>query len=1144
MAKRKFLVVAGQSNATAIGDAPTWEDEHPTIALRSPLVTLGRAPQFSEAAPYAELWTMPATFAGGQQTGWLGDGTPASSWQSFDIRGKVVPAVRFLTFYNPTPSYLNLGSGQTVTYPGQGTILAAASGNVLTTSVVWQYNNAGLVLTRLRTGTTHTIQAGWSAPTTVVTVSPPMIPPPEPGEVFSYVPTGGASSTTSEVKLVQRFGGLNDIGTLLDGPPIAAADAPGYHFCEVRKIAKVSGFGPARASCRSRFPFVGQPVIFGVGIIGFVIVTATNTGTETLTMSAPIPVDTVLVFPSLGAGTAPGGITFDSVRYYVVYSVGNDIRVSLTQGGTPVDLTSAHVGLVYVTYALPSGITSGAIYYVTRVGKEDETQSISAFAAGTITASALEHGLMENERIRFAGTPLPPELTAGVDYYVKVTAFNTFSVSATRGGPAIVTSAATGGATFVRQEGSFHFFFSATPGGAEVVLNDTAGNGDATETGTRVQFSQQFRGSLTGMTLRALTGPNAGQSVPLGDIYFDVVNGTSVVKLGSPFVSAPTTGDTYTIEPPKVNGKDVPFHKWAYFLPWCPFEGGAKYHGPFGSAASLAETVGAEIFLELPDAWPQEQVRIAGRAPLTPKLNYGSRYYTEKSNGAQVFLSLTYGGGPIFGTSVVAPPVNASSILLRQEGKTNPYPPGFNYPNHNIVVSGYQPFDGPGLMNAPRMGFAAGLAVSLAEYYGEPINVVQLAVGGTNIGHTDVMPAAYNLSASNWFDVKQLLSWAPTDLNSIFARFLDTLDAAKLAFEAVGDEGECIGIVWVQGEGDASFEELANRYEVNARRLKTAMRQAIKDRGMFSRPTEELRWIDPHCQTTPDAWPFAAIVNAAKDALIAEDPYSATFEQQDLERLSDLNGPTDSVHYSGAGMTELERRAYAAILSIGEGSTEVEIANLALSLIGEPAKVFSLDPAVDQSAQAAECAKFLPIARDTILETYAWSFATKLVNLTETTKDAIRSDWTFAYLLPPDLLSPLEVLPQGSSTDVAAPTELVPAWRAPMASVHPARNGYPYAIEKDAIGRSVLYTNVANARLRYNQRVTAATVVPVKFKLAVARKLAALIAGQFLKGEAGAALAQRLDMGAKMEAGDAAATDANRRQNRPFWPQQGAWDRS
>lgn len=1143
MAKRKFLVVAGQSNATAIGDAPTWEDEHPTIALRSPLVTLGRAPQFSEAAPYAELWTMPATFAGGPQTGWLGDGTAAGKWQSFDIRGKVVPAVRFLTFYNPTPSYLNLGSGQTVTYPGQGSILTVTSGATFTTSVVWQYSNAGLVLTRLRTGTTHTIQAGWSAPTNTVTVSPPMVPPPEPGEVFSYVPTGGTGSTTSEVKLVQRFGGLNDIGTLLDAAPIGAADAPGYHVCEVRKVAKLSGFGPARASCRTRFPFVGQPVIFGVGIIGFVFVTATNTATETLTMSAPIPLDTVLVFPSAASGTAPGGITFDSV-YYVVYSVGNDIRVSLEQGGTPVDLTAAHVGVVYVAYALPSGITSGALYYVTRVGKEDETQTLSAIAAGGFTPSILEHGLIENERVRFAGTPLPPEITAGVDYFVKVTGFNSFSVSATRGGTAIVTSNVGGGATYTREEASFHFFFSATPGGAEVVLNDDPENGDATETGTRVQFPQQFRGSLTGMTLRAITGPNAGQSVPLGDIYFDVVAGKSVVKLGSPFLSLPTAGDTYAIEPPKVNGKDVPFHKWAYFLPWCPFEGGAKYHGPFASSPSLAEGPGVEIFLNLPDAWPQEQVRIAGRAALTPKLNYGKRYYTEKSNGAAVFLSTTYGGSAIFGTTTVAAPTDASSILLRQEGKTNPYPPGFNYPNHNIVVSGYQPFDGPGLMNAPRMGFAAGLAVALAEYYGEPMHVVQLAVGGTNIGHTDVMPAAYNQSASNWFDVKQLLSWAPTDVNSIFARFLDTLDAAKLAFEAVGDEGECVGIVWVQGEGDASFEELANRYEVNARRLKTAMRQAIKDRGMFSRPIEELRWIDPHCQTTPEAWPFAATVNAAKDVLIAEDPYSATFEQQDLERLSDLNGPTDSVHYSGAGMTELERRAYAAFLSIGEGSTDVEIANLALSLIGEPAKVFSLDPTVDQSAQAAECSKFLPIARDSILESFSWSFATKLVDLVETTKDAIRTDWAHAYLLPPDLMAPLEVLPQGSSTESVTPTELVPLWRSPMASVQTARNGYPYVVEKDAIGRTVLFTNIENARLRYNQRVTAATVVPTKFKLAVARKLAALIAGQFLKGEAGAALAQRLDMGARMEAGDAAATDANRRQSRPFWPGQGAWDRS
>lgn len=1139
MAKRKFLVVAGQSNASAIGDSPTWEDEHPTIALRSPLITLGRAPQYSESAPYAELWTMPATFAGGPQTGWLGDGAAAGKWQTFDTRGKTVPAVRFLTFYNPTPSYLNLGVGQTVTYPGHASLLPSDSGARITTSVIWQYDPVGLVLTRLRTGTTHTVQAGWTTPSNTITVSPPMVPPPEPGEVVSYVPTGGASSTTSEVRLVQRFGGLNDIGTLLDGAPIASPDLPGYHYGELRKTLKAVSDGPARAVTRSRFPFVGQPVIFDAAPV-FSAILATDTGTETLTVSAnPFTVGTIVKFVS-GGGTLPGGVNAVD-PYWVVYSAGNDIRVSATPGGTPVNLSAAHVGLVLVVFALPAEVTPAAIYYITRVGKEDESIGVVAFTSGpsTVTLGG-EPGMIDNERVRLTGT-VPTGLAVDTDYYVRVISYNTVALSATRGGPDLVFSAGAGPANLIRQEGSFHFFFSATPGGSEVVLA-AGGAGDA---GVRVQFSQQFRGSLTGMTLRALTGLNAGQTVPLGDVYYDPVGAKSIIKLGSPFVSPPAAGDTYAIEPPKVNGKDVPFHKWAYFLPWCPFEGRALCTGPYSITGQLTESPGVELFVEVPDTWPREQLRFAGRTPPgTPKINLGKRYYTAVTNPAAAFLTDVYGGSEFIGSGTYSGTPDGSAIVLRQEGKANPYPPGFNYPNHYSLSSGFQPFDGPSLLSAPRITFSVGLAVALAEYYGEPIHVVQLAVGGTNIGQTDVMPVAYNTAGSNWFDVKQFLSWAPSDTNGIFKRFEDTLDAAKLAFEAVGDEGECVGIVWVQGEGDASFEELAKRYEVNARRLKTAMRQAIKDRGMFSRPIEELRWIDPHCQTTPTAWPFASYVNAAKDVLIAEDAYSATFDQQDLQRLSDLPVQSDSVHYSGAGMTELERRAYAAFLSIGEGSTDVEIANLALSLIGEPAKVFSLDPTVDQSAQAAECAKFLPIARDTILESYAWSFATKLVNLTATTKDEIRSDWAFAYLLPPDLLSPLEVLPQGSSADVAAPTELVPAWRAPMATVQPAKNGYPYVIEKDAIGRSVLYTNVADARLRYNQRVTAATVVPVKFKLAVARKLAALIAGQFLKGEAGAALAQRLDMGAKMEAGDAAATDANRRQNRPFWPQQGAWDRS
>lgn len=1114
MAKRKILVVTGQSNATTLSDAQSWEEQHPNIRLRSSLAT---PVQFTTDIVPSEQFTMPHTFAGGPQAGRYGELT-RGAWQSVDTHGKVVNAVRFLTHYNPTPSYRNDGVGATQTFPGKGSIVGFESGAVISTSVRWQYDPSGIVLTRERTGSTHTITST-SFPVTQVTVSPPFFPPPEIGERFSYVPTGGATSTTTELRLVQQFGGLHDIGTAVTG---AVSGSLG--------VVDI-GASEGRVVCRGRPGYPGAPVSFARSTsVSFVaVVLAIDLGTETITLlSNPYIVGDVVVFTDGGGGTLTG-ISFGT-SYYVVYSSGNDIRVSTTKGGAPDNIT-AFTGPVVASlgWSNACGITENTTYYITRYAEELEELDITQWVDASERINIVGHGLVRDERVRFeAGTgSLPPEITAGTDYYVRIYNINNIEVSTTRGGPALAFSAATAGAKLVRMEAYFHFYVSASVGGPEITFVDDVRD-------AAVSFQEAFRGSLTGMVITALTGANAGESVPAGDVYLDSVTGKAVVRLGAAFSNAPAAGDTYSITPPQVNGTDVPFEKWAYFLPWCPFEGMAQFALHPALSGNVSEQLGFAIFAAVPTVWPNDVVRFWPSDSIAPSINPGQRYYATVATGGACYLSETYDGAPIIGAVNFSATGTTAATIEHQEGKTNPFPPGFNYPNHHEAVGQYQPFWGLCSMT-PRQTFATGLAVALAEYYGETIYVVHVAYGGTNIGHTDT-PNGRG-------------SWSSTgDPNNIFQDFTDALDSAALALAAQGDEGECVGIVYVQGEGDASFEDLANRYKQNARTLKTAMRKAIRDRGLFSRPAEELRWIDPHCQTTP--WAYADVVNAAKDELVAEDPYSATFDQQDLERMSQLTGPNglkfngfgDPIHYSGNGMTELERRAYAAWLSIGESSVDVEIANMALSLIGEPAKVFSLDPAADKSTQALECSKFFRVARDTVLESHSWGFITKTVTLVETTKDAIRQEWAHAYLLPADMLAPLEVVPPGAYGS-ASSSELTPWWRSPNSQLGSVtQTGYPFKIERDSDNNLVLFTNVEGALLRYNRKLTSAVEVPMKFKLAVARKLASLIAGQFVKGEAGAALAQRLDALARYEMGDAAATDAMRQQNNP--PQQNMpWDR-
>ncbi len=1128
MAKRKFVLSIGQSHATSVSDAASWEDQFPTVALRSPKVNVAQLPQFAEGV--RETFTMPGTFVGGAQSGLFGDGPKASTWQTPDLSGKCVGAVRFLTFYNPCASLLNLGTSVTSAFPGRTSLGFFSTPTVLNTVMRWQYDPAGLVITRLRTGTQHTIQAGWAAPTNTITISPAMVPPPEVGEQISYVATAGASSSTTELKLVQAFGGLADVGSANDVPPYClAASLHEVDFIRVRNSSGTDAAG--RVMCRSRLGYVGAPVVFSVGTLPTGIVAGTTYyitryagvdeqlpvlgWTDTRAVGAWTPASDQITIAGHGlvsnepvslSGTLPPEVV-SGTTYYVLVVDANTIQLRTTIGG------AAH----------PFGAGGGAA-------------TLTRLAAVRITA----HGLGFSEKVQLSGT-LPSGVATSTNYYVYVSDHNTvlLSESTPASTPFTIVSSGGGAATVTRHESFSQFFIAASPGGTELVFDAFLVAANA------MSFSVMFRGSLSGMRIRCLSSAdplNVGVSVPAGDIYMS--SGKHTIQLGAALPAAPAAGDTFVIEVPPLDGQDVPFEKWALFLPWCPFEGRAPFTGPYPMVTgALAEVAGDPLFVQANgmDVWPKDALRFVngaaawGSAITTTKVRFGVTYYASAAALGAAFLATTYDGATIYGTVPAAASGGQSCYLLRQEGKSNPYPPGFNYPNHFTNLGDYQPFDGPGIIPAPKSTFISGLAVELADYYGETMYVVQLAVGGTNLGHTDVPPVAFGLGV-NTFDPKRQLSWAPTgDVNNIFARLEEVLDAAVLAFRAQGDEGECVGVVWTQGEGDASFEHLANRYLRNGRRFRAAVREAIKSRGLFSRPANELKWLEPYCQTTP--WPYNETVRAAKDVLVAEDPYSGLCELDDLPRLNSLPGTAnnDPIHMTGAGTAELGRRLYGVWVSIGETNLDVDLANMALALLGEPAKVFSLDPAVDQSAQAAECAKFLPVAKEVILESHSWAFATKVVSLTPVaTKDPLRTDWSFAYELPTDLLNALEVLTPGSTTSVAAPTaELTPWWRSPSASDTVYPNGHLYAIEPDAGGTLVLYTNVENAVLRYVKRITSSAAVPMKFKTAVARKLASLIAGQFVKGAAGAELAQRFDLMSRADMGDAASTDAKHRQNRP-----------
>lgn len=190
-------------------------------------------------------------------------------------------------------------------------------------------------------------------------------------------------------------------------------------------------------------------------------------------------------------------------------------------------------------------------------------------------------------------------------------------------------------------------------------------------------------------------------------------------------------------------------------------------------------------------------------------------------------------------------------------------------------------------------------------------------------------------------------------------------------------------------------------------------------------------------------------------------------------------------------------------------ATEVDIANLALARLGDVASVASISPP-EGSAQAEHCARFYPIARDSMLELHDWKFATRRVALAQLTAESW--NWNYAYALPNNVLRVLSILPPASSPD---------------------DQGVDYDMENQTNGTPMILTNLDEATMRYTVRVTDTTKFPPLFADALAWLLASHLAGPVIKGDAGTAEAKRAMQMFQVMFQQAIASDAGQRKHEP-----------
>lgn len=154
-------------------------------------------------------------------------------------------------------------------------------------------------------------------------------------------------------------------------------------------------------------------------------------------------------------------------------------------------------------------------------------------------------------------------------------------------------------------------------------------------------------------------------------------------------------------------------------------------------------------------------------------------------------------------------------------------------------------------------------------------------------------------------------------------------------------------------------------------------------------------------------------------------------------------------------------------------TTEAQLCNVALLRVGERQTIDSLE----ENTQAARACKSLyQSARDTCLEAFWWTFATKRLTLAESMES--RDGWEFAYAMPSDCLVPRYIW-----TGIRNPT---PQQRTPFAVELNATNS-GYLVLADS---RTSFADSEAPLLVYTARVETVALFPPLFADAVAWKLA------------------------------------------------------
>lgn len=762
--------------------------------------------------------------------------------------------------------------------------------------------------------------------------------------------------------------------------------------------------------------------------------------------------------------------------------VGYRLRFGTTYPGTSIAHNSKGYGTVTAnaanTLTVAWATTSSSSTYAIAAAPGTVAPTVT-FTHATDTVSATGHPFNTGDQVRLSGGTLPAELATNTTYYVIKVDANTFKLASSIANAVLAT------ALDFTDDGSGAITCTLYAWGGYLLADDA---------------SRQYEAVRV---LHPYT-PEAPGASPAG---------VPVV----PGYNFPATVSTYD--------------KCGIFLPYSWDEGieGYRTAGTATAASTNTLTDGAAT-------WTIDEfagaVVIAGNS-------YG---YVQSNNGTVLTLTAAWVGGIPSSTA-------AYQILVPHYfDSPNRHLPGFRYPSNALQPGGdaatTERATGKiyGRGNSTTVGifntvsattynwtyqFGAMLpcAWRLANKLGKRIHVIPLGVNSSRLTQAPGPLVQGYQGTIGWFHPTKS-DWTPSKTNSLAARLeqmVTVMAPGALSAEGNTKPLKIIGIVGFQGESDSLSASGRTVYGDTLATFYTWLRGLIKTAGLSPYATGvEVPVV--HASLPKDRWENVAydsvvkayfgadygidvdgVVNTAIAEVTAKDGYAATFSTDASTARYDV------IHFNGAGEERNGRLAADVLaevvnLAVGNGSDDgaVAICNLALSNIGESAKVTSIDPS-DGSAQATHCARFYPIARDSLLEMKAWSFASRRATLTQV--EHTLKEWDYAYALPSDVLSVTAVQGAENADDYAfgAGTPML-QW---PGSVTGQYTPQPYVIEQDADGAKVLYTDVQNAVIRYTARVTDTLHYPSAFKVALSWHLAGMLAGPIVKGDMGAAEAKR-----------------------------------